>query len=159
MLNIEKVPQIFVFGHMDTVFTKGTAAARPFRIENGIAYGPGVMDMKSGIGLGVYTLKALIENGYDEADLTVYFTGDEEINHPYSNSVEMIEKYVTGKDVAFLMEPGRDTGNVIYGRKGAWRPEIRIKGIPTHSGNAFAEGASAIWEMAHKSLICRRTHQ
>ncbi len=145
-------PKVFIFGHMDTVFAKGTAAARPFRMENGFAYGPGVMDMKGGIGLSVYTLKAMIENGYDEADLTVYFTGDEENNHPTSNSVEMMEKYAAGKDVAFLFEPGREDGSVVYGRKGAWRPIIQFKGIPTHSGNAYAEGASAIQEMAFKIL-------
>ena len=35
--------------HMDTVFAKGAAAARPFRIEGGRAYGPGVSDDKAGI--------------------------------------------------------------------------------------------------------------
>src|SRR5665811_754516 len=33
-------PRLLLIGHMDTVFPDGTAAERPFRIENGIAYGP-----------------------------------------------------------------------------------------------------------------------
>ena len=33
--------KVLLMAHMDTVFAKGTAAARPFRIEGGRAYGPG----------------------------------------------------------------------------------------------------------------------
>jgi len=32
---------ILLMGHRDTVFPKGEAGRRPFRIENGRAYGPG----------------------------------------------------------------------------------------------------------------------
>ena len=42
-------PRILLIGHMDTVFDPGTAAARPFAIADGIARGPGVTDMKSGL--------------------------------------------------------------------------------------------------------------
>lgn len=42
-----KEPTILAIAHMDTVFPKGTAAERPFRIEGDRAYGPGVIDMKS----------------------------------------------------------------------------------------------------------------
>ena len=41
--------KVLLMAHMDTVFAKGTAAARPFRIEGGRAYGPGVSDDKAGI--------------------------------------------------------------------------------------------------------------
>ena len=41
-------PRALLIGHMDTVFDPGTAAERPFRIEDGVAYGPGVTDMKGG---------------------------------------------------------------------------------------------------------------
>ena len=36
-------PRILLIGHMDTVFEEGTVAKRPFRIEDGIAKGPGVI--------------------------------------------------------------------------------------------------------------------
>ena len=39
-------PHIFLIGHCDTVFSEGTVAQRPFTIKGGIAYGPGVADMK-----------------------------------------------------------------------------------------------------------------
>ena len=41
--------QVLFSGHMDTVFNQGTAAVRPFKVENGRAYGPGVLDMKGGL--------------------------------------------------------------------------------------------------------------
>src|SRR5712691_10714945 len=41
--------RILFVGHYDTVFPAGTARARPFRIADGRAYGPGVYDMKGGL--------------------------------------------------------------------------------------------------------------
>ncbi|MFH0751812.1 MAG: M20/M25/M40 family metallo-hydrolase, partial [Chloroflexota bacterium] len=51
-------PRALVIGHMDTVFPEGTAAARPFAIRDGIARGPGVTDMKSGLLTLLYGLEA-----------------------------------------------------------------------------------------------------
>ncbi len=50
---------VLMIGHLDTVFEPGTAAARPFRLEGGRAYGPGVCDMKAGLLAGLYALRAL----------------------------------------------------------------------------------------------------
>ncbi|NLU45080.1 MAG: M20 family metallopeptidase [Acholeplasmataceae bacterium] len=144
--------KVMLMGHMDTVFPKGTVAERPFRIENGIAYGPGVMDMKSGIAIGLYTLKALIDNKWNDTDLTVFFVGDEEINHPKTNAVENFKKYGKGMDAVFNMEPGRAEGEVVTGRKGLWRPKIKVEGVAAHSGNEPEKGASAIIELAHKAI-------
>src|SRR6185503_8903243 len=47
-------PRLLLIGHMDTVFDPGTAADRPFVIDSdGIAKGPGVTDMKSGLLAGL----------------------------------------------------------------------------------------------------------
>ena len=54
-------PRILLIGHMDTVFDDGTAAARPFRIDDGIARGPGVTDMKGGLLAGLYAVRAVVE--------------------------------------------------------------------------------------------------
>jgi len=61
---------ILLIGHMDTVFDPGTAAARPFHIQEGIAHGPGVTDMKSGLLAGLYAVKAILaEAGMSFADV------------------------------------------------------------------------------------------
>ena len=57
--------KVMVIGHMDTVFSKGAAAERPFKIVDGKAYGPGVLDMKSGITIAIFASRALGEIGYD----------------------------------------------------------------------------------------------
>ena len=41
--------QALLIGHFDTVWSVGTLAQRPFRVEDGKAYGPGAYDMKGGI--------------------------------------------------------------------------------------------------------------
>ena len=43
-----KAPLLLI-GHMDTVFKEGAVKENPFRVdENGMAHGPGVLDMKAG---------------------------------------------------------------------------------------------------------------
>src|SRR5829696_265028 len=54
---------ILLMGHRDTVFPTGEAGRRPFRIENGRAYGPGVADMKSGLVMNAFVLAALQQFG------------------------------------------------------------------------------------------------
>ena len=49
---------IMLMGHRDTVFPKGEPTRRPFRIENGKAYGPGVADMKAGLVKNAFVLAA-----------------------------------------------------------------------------------------------------
>ncbi|MCH4158034.1 MAG: M20 family metallopeptidase [Acidaminococcaceae bacterium] len=145
-------PAVLIMGHMDTVFAKGAAAERPFKIVDGLAYGPGVIDMKSGIGISVYTVKSLLACGCDDVDITFLFAGDEEVNHPDSDAVAMFKKYGRGKTAVFNMEPGREQGQVVYGRKGLWRPVVEVTGIAAHSGNNHAKGASAVLELAHKTI-------
>src|SRR5690349_7611817 len=54
---------ILLMGHRDTVFPKGEAQRRPFRIENGRAYGPGVADMKAGLVMNSFVLAAFARFG------------------------------------------------------------------------------------------------
>ena len=49
---------IVLMGHRDTVFPDGEATRRPFTIRDGIAYGPGVADMKAGLVMNCFVLAA-----------------------------------------------------------------------------------------------------
>ena len=51
--------RVLLMGHLDTVYPDGTAAARPMRFEGNKIVGPGVCDMKSGVLVGLYALRAL----------------------------------------------------------------------------------------------------
>lgn len=146
------VKEVMIIGHMDTLFSRGTAAARPFTIKDGRAYGPGVLDMKGGITVALFALAALYESGWNEKNVTVLFAGDEETAHPHSNAAELFERHGLGKDAVFNMETASAGQSVLVGRKGNIHPELIVRGISAHAGADLDKGASAIVELAHKII-------
>lgn len=60
---------IVLMGHRDTVFPDGEASRRPFTIRDGIAYGPGVADMKAGLVMNCFVLAAFAKFGGAPAPL------------------------------------------------------------------------------------------
>ena len=96
--------------------------------------------MKGGLVTALFTIKGLLEAGWDESEFTFLICGDEELSHPHTNAVENFKKYALGQDVCFCMEPGRENGAVVTGRKGAARPLIKVKGIASHANNAVPVG-------------------
>jgi glutamate carboxypeptidase len=141
---------ILLMGHQDTVFPEGEAARRPFRIENGRGYGPGVADMKAGLVMHAFVLAALRHVGPPAASAVALFTSDEEIGSPFSRP--LIEAEARKARIALNAEPARPSGNVVTGRKGGVFMRCEVSGKAAHSGSSFAEGASAISELAHKII-------
>lgn len=139
---------ILLMGHRDTVFPKGEVTRRPFHIENGRAYGPGVVDMKGGLVLNAFVLAAFKRFGGNPAPLAGLITSDEEIASPACRSV--IERTARSARCVFNSEPGRPTGNVVTGRKGGVFMKLDVFGKAAHSGGNFEKGISAIGELAHK---------
>jgi glutamate carboxypeptidase len=139
---------IVLMGHRDTVFPKGEPERRPFRIEGGMAYGPGVADMKAGLVMNMFVLAAFQKFGGAPGPLVGLFTGDEEIGSPEGRPV--IEAEARAARVVFNSEPGRPSGAVVTGRKGGIFSVIDITGKAAHSGANFEAGISAIEELARK---------
>ena len=139
---------ILLMGHRDTVFPKGEVARRPFRIENGRAYGPGVCDMKAGLVINAFVLAAYHKFGGAPAPLLGLITSDEEIGSPACRPI--IEEAAREARAVFNSEPGRPSGNVVTGRKGGVFMQMNVHGKAAHSGGNFAQGASAIGALAHK---------
>jgi len=144
-------PIIFT-GHMDTVFNKGTIKEYPFRIKEGKAYGPGVLDMKSGIVISYYVIKALNEVGFNDKPIKILFSGNEECIHENSSGMEIM--YEEGKEglCAFNMETGLIGREICIGRKGATTFKLNIRGKAAHSGAAFKDGINAVIEGSHKII-------
>ncbi len=140
---------VVLMGHRDTVFPDGETTRRPFTIRDGIAYGPGVADMKAGLVMNCFVLAAFAKFGGSPAPLVGLFTGDEEIGSPEGRAV--IETEARRARVVFNSEPGRVSGNVVTGRKGGVFMVFRITGRAAHSGANFADGISAIEELARKT--------
>lgn len=145
---------IVLLGHRDTVFPPGEAQRRPFRIEGGRAYGPGVADMKAGLVVNAFVLAAFHAAGGHPGPLAALITSDEEIGSPACRPV--IEAEARAARVVLNGEPGRAGGNIVSGRKGGVFLRFEVFGRPAHSGANFADGRSAIEEMAHKILALHR---
>ena len=139
---------ILLMGHRDTVFPKGEAGRRPFRLENGRAYGPGVADMKAGLVMNSFVLAAFAKFGGAPAPLVGLYTSDEEIASPSSRPI--IEAEARRARAVFNAEPGRPSGNVVTGRKGGVFMRMEVFGKSAHSGANFGDGASAIEALARK---------
>ncbi len=143
-------PHVLLLGHMDTVFPDGTAAARPYRAEGGIAYGPGVADMKAGLVMNTFVAQAFATLGGNRAPIHVFYTGDEEIASPSSH--ELTREMARGAATVLNAEPGRASGNVVVARKGGIFIDFEIEGVAAHAGARPEKGASAIDALARKVL-------
>lgn len=141
---------VLLMGHMDTVYPPGTAARRPFRVEDGRAYGPGVADMKSGLVMNVFVAAALARLGRRAPPLRLFFSCDEEIGSPATR--ERITQVAREVRAVFNAEPGRVSGNLVTGRKGSMVVEFEVEGVAAHAGINHAHGASAIDALARKIL-------
>ncbi|BFV60737.1 M20 family metallopeptidase [Kitasatospora sp. CMC57] len=140
--------RILLAGHMDTVFDDGTAAARPFRIDGTIAYGPGVSDDKGGLLAGIAALELLLRSGWrDHAEIILLATPDEEIGSPASRPVT--EHLAAQADYALALECARENGDLVVARKGVADFLVTVTGRAAHSGVEPERGASAALAASH----------
>lgn len=138
---------ILLLAHQDTVFPKGEAARRPFRIDGGKAFGPGVADMKAGVVINAF-LACAFARFSPQSSLVALFTGDEELASPSSRGLIKAEGNRT--IYALNTEPGPLDGSFVAGRKGGVFMKIDIAGKSAHAGANFHDGRSAIQELALK---------
>ena len=143
---------ILFSGHMDTALASDLYPEKPFRVEDGMAYGPGVLDMKGGILISLYVVKALNAVGYAGRPLKILFAPDEEGLHSYTDVASFIQEHSAGCLFALNMETGLMDNALAVGRKGRLGVDVFVKGKSAHAGAAFLDGISSIEEMAHKVL-------
>ena len=135
--------RLLLIGHMDTVFDPGTVAERPFAIADGVATGPGVTDMKSGLLAGLYAIRALARRGPLPFErLTFVANPDEEIGSPTSSP--HIRDFAADADVCLVLECARANGDIVSSRKGILDARITIHGRAAHAGVEPEKGRSAI---------------
>ncbi|MBW2513506.1 MAG: M20 family metallopeptidase [Deltaproteobacteria bacterium] len=142
--------QVLLVGHMDTVFPKETDF-NWYKEDKDKSYGPGVVDMKGGLVVGIYALKALDKLGLlQQIPLTFVFNSDEEIGS--RGSVDLIQKEANSSAFAFVLEAGGLENEIVTGRKGNLTIELHIEGEAGHAAFATKNKPSAILEMAHKII-------
>jgi glutamate carboxypeptidase len=138
--------------HYDTVWSLGTLERIPFSVDAaGVARGPGCFDMKGGIVVLYFALRALRSRGLRPARrLEVLFTSDEEVGSPTSRP--LIEQAAQGAALAYVLESPLPGGTLKTARKGTGDFLVRITGRAAHAGVEPQKGISATGELAHQIL-------
>ncbi|HEX3353942.1 MAG TPA: M20 family metallopeptidase [Terriglobales bacterium] len=142
---------VLLLGHIDTVYSLGTLATMPCRVAGNRMWGPGALDMKSGIALMLHAIDGLRtwHNDSLPRPVTVLLVSDEEVG---SESSRPITESLARKSAAVLvLEPSFGAkGALKTARKGVGEYTIRVMGKAAHSGLDFDKGESAIVEMARQ---------
>jgi glutamate carboxypeptidase len=146
-------PRIVLIGHIDTVLPDGEAERRPFTINqrNGtrIATGPGVLDMKSGVLIGIYAMRLLIESQEAHySNVTFICNSDEEIGSP--SSKPLIQELSQQADAVLVLEPGRAAETIVSSRKGCGQYRVEVHGVSAHAGVEPDRGRNAILELSYQ---------
>ena len=140
---------VLLLGHIDTVYPMGTLSTMPCRVADGRLWGPGALDMKSGIALILHALEGLRTWHGDTMPrpVTVLLVTDEEVGSESSRRIT--ESLARKSDAVLVLEPSYGLkGAVKTARKGVGEYTIKVTGKAAHSGLDFDNGESAIVEMA-----------
>ena len=137
---------IALIGHLDTVFPPGTFEG--YRTDGDLRRGPGVLDMKGGLVVVAFALRALAQVvGLDAiAPLRIVIVADEEVGSPEGQKI--IQTAISGARDALVFEAGRKADLIVTRRKGTGAVTAIAEGKAAHAGNAHHAGANAIWALA-----------
>jgi glutamate carboxypeptidase len=147
----QRARRLLAISHIDTVFASGTAKSRPFSIAGGRGYGPGVLDMKGGIAVLVFALRALraVQSpAWRDVTLAWFLNSDEEVLSPSSRPLIRAEAERAASVI--VTEPARAGGEYVVARKGAGKFFLEVTGRAAHAGAQPEHGRSAVWAMAQK---------
>ncbi|SIP99343.1 hydrolase [Marinobacterium stanieri] len=139
--------QIFLCGHMDTVF----AVDHPFQqiqwLDDDTVNGPGVADLKGGLLVMINALMALERSPWaDQIGWQILFNPDEEIGSP--SSAALIAEAAKEVDLGMIYEPSFPDGNLAGERKGSGNFSVVVRGKAAHAGREHHLGRNAIRAMA-----------
>jgi len=141
--------QLLVLGHLDTVWPIGQLASMPVRLDGGRLYGPGVYDMKAGIGLALLAIRALQRLRVPlPRRIVCLLTSDEEVGSRAGRPV--LEAEAARSAAVLVPEPPLPGGGLKTSRKAVGEFIIEAHGVAAHAGVAPERGASAVLEIAHQ---------
>lgn len=143
--------QVLLLGHFDTVWPIGQLERMPLRREKGRLYGPGTLDMKVGIALGMLATRAVLELELSgDTRIVMLWTTDEETGSHTSRA--LIEAEAKKSEAVLVLEPALAGGALKTGRKGIGQYDITAHGVAAHAGVDPRKGVNAIRELAHQVL-------
>jgi glutamate carboxypeptidase len=136
---------ILLLGHLDTVWPVGTIASMPCRLRDGRLWGPGTLDMKTGVAMAATALELLLEAEMLRREIVLLLVSDEEIGSPVSRPIT--EALAHKCAAVFVLEPAQGLAYKTA-RKGTGDWRIDVKGVAAHAGVDFLKGANALRELA-----------
>jgi glutamate carboxypeptidase len=143
--------QVLLVGHFDTVWPIGQIARMPLREEDGRLYGPGTLDMKAGLALGMLATRALFAlSPPTDVRVTMVWSTDEEVGSETSRA--LIEAEARASDAVLVLEPAMANGAVKTARKGIGQYDLTVHGVSAHAGVDPRKGVNAIRELALQIL-------
>jgi glutamate carboxypeptidase len=143
---------VLIVGHCDTVWGVGEAARRPPRVEGGRLHGPGVLDMKAGLGILVFVLRRLRRAA--PRPIRIFISSDEEAGsvsarpHLHAVAAPAVGSASPGRPAALVLEPPLEDGGLKLERKGVGMYRLAAAGRAAHAGIEPERGASAIESLA-----------
>ncbi len=146
----KKQGQILALGHSDTVWPAGALKRMPFRESRGRLWGPGVLDMKSGLVFFAFAMRILRELDVPvRRRVVLQLNSDEEIGSPSSRA--LTEAAARESAAVLVLEPGTGVeGKLKTARKGVGDYRVTVRGRAAHAGLDFEKGANAVVEMARQ---------
>lgn len=137
---------VALIGHLDTVFPPGVFEG--YRVDQNLRRGPGVLDMKGGLVVMAWALKAVHRLVGLQAvpPLRIVIVSDEEVGSP--EGAPLIAQVTPGVSAALVFESGRADDSIVTRRKGVGSCRCEATGVAAHAGNNYWQGANAIWSLA-----------
>ena len=140
-------PRVLILGHHDTVHPVGTLQQFPFAVNDDVARGPGIFDMKTGIVQAIYAVGALMRRDKTLAShVEILLTADEEIGSHASRA--LLEKRARDAGSVLVLEPSADGGALKIGRKGTGTFVVHVTGRASHAGLEPEKGINALVELS-----------
>ncbi len=150
-------PRILLVGHVDTVWPHGQIARMPLQRRDGKLWGPGTLDMKVGVAMGLLATRAVFETLAPAAGrVAMLVTSDEETGSDTSRA--LIEAEALQSDAVLVLEPALAGGPLKTSRKGIGQYTLTITGVAAHAGVDPRKGISAVREMARQILALEALH-
>lgn len=139
--------KLLLMGHVDTVFPT-SSPFQEYYVEGDTMHGPGVSDMKGGLVVLLYALKALQEfDLLQQKHISILLNSDEEVGS--LSSRKFLEEQAALHDYGLVYESSGN-GRLVRQRKGLGQARFVVHGRASHAGGAHEQGRSAIKELAYK---------
>ena len=139
--------QVFLAGHMDTVFAVDHDFQKCRYLQANVLNGPGVADLKGGLLVMLYALQAL-EQHPDAGNIgwQVLINPDEEIGS--HGSAPLLEEAAKRHHLGLVFEPALADGTLAGSRKGSGNFTIITRGRAAHAGREHHKGRNAVVGLA-----------